>query len=313
MSEDNFKVLIVCSGNSEKLSPFIEEQAGSLSKLGLKIDFFRIRGKGIFGYLRNYFRYMTKIRKFKPDIIHAHYGLSGLFVNFQRKIPVVTTYHGSDLLIGRINRFLSFVSVILSKHCIYVNGAMKTNKAFDKGNVIPCGVDINFFCSVDKNDARKSLNDKMTFNNGVKYILFSSRFDYYEKNSSLAINAVKLLGESFKLIELKEFSRLEVKYLLNACDLVLMTSLSEGSPQIIKEAMACNCPIVSTDIGDVKHAIDGIKGCFITSYDLYDVSEKIKTASEVGKSESREKLLKLQLDLETISLKILELYKNILV
>ncbi len=103
MREYKIKILIVCSGNSDELSPFIQEQADSLSTLGIKIDFFKIKGKGMFGYLRNHFKYKEKIRNFKPDVIHAHYGLSGLFANLQRKVPVVTTYHGSDLLMGRIN------------------------------------------------------------------------------------------------------------------------------------------------------------------------------------------------------------------
>jgi teichuronic acid biosynthesis glycosyltransferase TuaC len=71
--------------------------------------------------------------------------------------------------------------------------------------------------------------------------------------------------------------------LLNAADLLLLTSLTEGSPQVIKEAMACNCPIVATDVGDIREIIGYTDGCYITTFKPSDVAVKIQAAFLLGK------------------------------
>lgn len=145
----------------------------------------------------------------------------------------------------------------------------------------------------------------------IKYILFSSSFEIKEKNYSLAKAAVENLGlENLELIELKNYSRDEVSLLFNAVDVALMTSTSEGSPQFIKEALACNCPIVSTDVGDVKDMISGIKSCFITSFNPIDVSAKIKLALEIKRTE--EVNLCLSFDNKIIAQKLKLIYQKIL-
>ena len=86
------RVLIIASGNSPKISPFVEEQVNSLKELGLVIDYFLIRGKGILGYLKNYFLLIKTLKNNNCyDIIHAHYGLSGLLATMQTLVPVVIT------------------------------------------------------------------------------------------------------------------------------------------------------------------------------------------------------------------------------
>ena len=91
------KILIVCSATNQQIAPFIKEQVENLQSYGEMVDFYFINKKGIDGYIRALPGLKSKIRKFKPDIIHAHYGLSGLFANLQRKVPVITTFHGSDI------------------------------------------------------------------------------------------------------------------------------------------------------------------------------------------------------------------------
>src|SRR5699024_4954863 len=97
-------------------------------------------------------------------------------------------------------------------------------------------------------------------------------------NYALAKKAVSLLDDSVELLELKDKTREEVNLLFNASDLLLMTSFTEGSPQVVKEALACNTPIVSTDVGDVKSLICDVNNCYITSYSPVDVADKIKLA-----------------------------------
>ena len=300
------KILIVCSRNSGKIAPFIQEQGDALSQLGVEIAYFPIEGKGLCGYLKNKKRLLSKINEFMPDLIHAHYGLSGLLANLQRKIPVITTYHGSDINNTKIFP-LSRLNMILSVHNIFVSekNRLKSNQTRNQ-SLIPCGVDINLFKSRDKAKARKIFD----LNEDKKYILFAGAFANSVKNSALAKSAVSLLNNIF-LIELQGYSREEVGLLLNAVDVVLLTSFTEGSPQIIKEAMACNCPIVSVAVGDVENTIGGTTGCFISTYEPTDIANKLKQALEYEKrTDGRERILALGLDRETVATQILSVYKQ---
>ena len=300
------KILIVCSRNSGKIAPFIQEQGDALSQLGVEIAYFPIEGKGLCGYLKNKKRLLSKINEFMPDLIHAHYGLSGLLANLQRKIPVITTYHGSDINNTKILP-LSRLNMILSVHNIFVSekNRLKSNQTRNQ-SLIPCGVDINLFKPQDKSKARKILD----LNEDKIYILFAGAFANSVKNSALAKSAVSLLNDVC-LIELQGYSREEVALLINAVDVVLLTSFTEGSPQIIKEAMACNCPIVSVPVGDIENVISGTAGCFISTYKPTDIADKLKQALEYGKrTEGRERILSLGLDREAVAKQILSVYKQ---
>lgn len=304
-------ILIVCSYNNNLISPFIKEQVDSLLKLGCKVDYYLIMGKGIVGYCKNIFKLREKIKSCKPDIVHAHYGLSGLLAVLQPFRPVIVTFHGSDIHVTKL-RFLSKIAHKFSTESIFVSDKLKSLSKGFRGLVIPCGVDLETFRPNDKENSKKLFGLEMN----IKYVLFSSSFDNPIKNSSLAIDAVKSLSDqNVKLLELKGYSRKEVNLLLNAVDCALMTSFNEGSPQFIKEAMACNCPIVSTDVGDVKLMVGDTKGCFIVSYNLNIISEKLKDIlliSEKGiRTNGRERIVKLGYGLDVIALKIFNVYKTL--
>lgn len=307
------KVLIICSGNSGNISTFVQEQALAVRKKGIEVDYFPIIGKNYSGYLGNLAKIKIKISTFDPDLIHAHFGLSALLSNFQRRVPVISTFHGSDIWVYRKNRFFSQIAHLLSTHTIIVDPGMSEYLIFSKRVTnIPCGVEETTFSPVEKHTAI----EKMNLSSDKVNILFASKFDYFEKNYKLAKQALHILGEGFNLIELKNYSRPQVNLLLNGCDLALMTSISEGSPQIIKEAMACNCPIVSTDVGDVKKVLGNTNGCYITSFSPADVAEKIKAAVEfrkkTGYTLGRERIIELGLDSESVAGKVIEVYKKVL-
>jgi len=300
------KVLYVVSGNKKKLSPFIQEQTDSIIHKGVIFDFFFIKGSGVLGYLKNILSYYSKINSFKPDIIHAHYGLSGFFANLQFKVPVVTTFHGSDVNMKRI-RLFSFVAHLFSNHSIFVSDKIAHKIPLKKSySVIPCGINTNLFYPIEKSIIR----DKLGYAQHEKLVLFSSDFSTAVKNYPLAKQAIDLFDFKVKLIELKGFNREEVNELLNVCDVALMTSFSEGSPQFIKEALACNIPIVSTDVGDVRHLMDGIEGCYVSSYDPLDIKNSIEKAFSFGKrTEGRKKIENLSVG--DIANKIIEVYRAV--
>jgi len=148
-----------------------------------------------------------------------------------------------------------------------------------------------------------------------KYILFSSVFSNKIKNYHLAKKAVKYIPNA-ELVELKGYSKKEVSLLMNACDLLLITSFHESGPLVVKEAMACNCPIVSTDVGDVRWIFGDTAGCYITSYEIGNVENKIKMALEFankhGKTQGRKRIIELCLDSDTIAKQIINVYKSVL-
>jgi glycosyltransferase involved in cell wall biosynthesis len=300
------KVLIVCSGNSGKVAPFIAEQSEAIRKQGVEVDFFLINGKGLWGYLKNLKPFHEKLKKNNIGIIHAHYGLSGLFANLQRKIPVITTFHGSDINQRKI-RILSRLAIKLSVYNIFISGKLALlARAKKKYTVIPCGIDMHTFFQMEKSEARR----KMDFELKDKIVLFSGSFKDKAKNFALAEAALRLIAQNIRLIELKGYSRTEVNILMNASDVALMTSLKEGSPQFLKEAMASNLPIVTTDVGDASIITGNIEGCYITTFDPMDVARKIKLALAFGKrTNGRDQIS--QLDNKIISEKILKIYRSI--
>lgn len=298
------KVLVVTSGNSKAVSPFIEDQVTALQNLGHEFDYFRIQGKGALGYLSNYSSFIKKIDSYEPQIIHAHYGLSGLFAGLQRKKPLIVTYHGSDINVWW-NRIFSKMAMRLAKNSIFVSKKMSKTCPNGRFSVIPCGVDLEIFKPIDKSHARRIMN----WDSKKKLVLFSSSFDNKVKNYNLLKLAKSLskYSNEINIIELKGFNRKEVSYLMNACDVAVLTSFMEGSPQFIKEAMACNLPIVSTKVGDVEEIISGCDGCFLTSFDEKELAHLMDKAFDFNNRTMGREAIR-HLDSEKIAGEISSLY-----
>ena len=301
------RILIIASGNSSQVSPFVKEQAESIIKQGISVDFFLIRGKGIFGYLKNYFFLLKKIKSEKYDLLHAHYGLSGLLATLQFFVPVIITFHGSDVNMKK-NYFFSRIASRLSTNNIFVHQNLPERlKIFREPlNIIPCGFDNNLFFPIPKNKARNMLEWKKN----THFIVFSSAFDNKIKNVQLAKSAISGINNC-KLVELKGYSKENINLILNASDLLLVTSLSETGPIIVKEALACNCPIISTDVGDVKNLIQDVQNCYISSYNPEDIKTKINQVFIKNKRTNGERTIK-NFKLENIAYKVIDVYKNTL-
>lgn len=305
------KVLIVANSKAETFSPFVTEQVDAIREYGIVVDYFGVVGKGALGYLKNVKKLKRKIKVFKPDVIHSHYGLSGLLANLQRKVPVVTTYHGSDINIPSIRR-LSKIAIRLSKFNIFVSEKTK-NLVNSKSNsdLIPCGIDMKLYGDLSRSVVRQKYN----YTDKEQLVLFAGAFANQVKNARLAQEAVSLLP-NVKLIELKGYTRSQVIELMYASDVFLMTSFTEGSPQVIKEAMACCRPIVSTDVGDVRWVMGDTNGCYICSHEPQNCADKIKQALEFSESNNQtngcKRIEALGLDNKIVAKKIIEIYNNII-
>jgi glycosyltransferase involved in cell wall biosynthesis len=301
------KVLIVCRYHN-KISPFIAEQVSALNIAGIITEYFLIEGNGFIGYLKSLPYLWKKLNQFKPDIVHAHYGLSGLTACLQWKIPVIITFHGSDINYKR-NRIFSKMAILLSSKSIFVSEKLAQKVKKKNPIIIPCGVDLSLFREMNKKECKKLLGLK----EHVKYILFPSSFSNNVKNYPLALKAFNEINlENIEMIELKGYKRQEVAYLLNAVDSVLMTSHYEGSPQVIKEAMACGCPIVTVEVGDIHSILKNLEGCYITRYDPYDIAIKIELSLKFDRhTDGRKRIIETGLDSKTIINKIINIYKEV--
>ncbi len=302
------RVLIVASYNKNCFAPFILEQAQALRQHGVVVDYFGVVGKGIKGYLGALSLLRKKINEFQPDIIHAHYGLSGLLANLQRKVPVVTTYHGSDINVAAVRRF-SMIAIRLSAWNVFVSKRnVELAKIHKKFSLLPCGVDVDNFAIQNKKDAR----DALQWDQNGKYVLFAGAFDNEVKNAPLAQAAVQLL-QNVQLVELKGYSRQEVATLFCAADALLLTSFTEGSPQVVKEAMACNCPVVTVDVGDVKERLEKVQPSAIVERNPQSIANALHVILEHGgRSNGREEFMHQGLDNRKVAEKLIQIYNNIL-
>lgn len=322
------KVLIVCSGNPEKgISPLVKSQVDSFESFNdVEFVIFPIEKHGLIGYLSVVPELHKKAGKYKPDIIHAHYGLSG-FITFLSRLRCksIISFMGDDLLgsIGKHNRYTVFskILVLINKmlaRYYFDFSIVKSEELFrilkksENIMILPNGVDIERFAPFQKIDCRT----KLGINKDDKIVLFVSDPSRPEKNYALAEKAIALLKkDEVKLISVYSLDQNKLVYYYNSADVLLMTSFHEGSPNVIKEAMASCCPIVTTKVGDVSYVLGNTPGCYIVDPDPESVSQGILKAINFRNlfffTNGRERVIELKLDSFSVAGKLREIYCNI--
>ena len=299
------KILFVSSGNSDfGISPIVRNQGESIERLHNELDYFTIQGKGLLGYLKNISALKQELKN-KYDIVHAHYSLSGIVASMAGARPLVVSLMGSDVHVNKFYKVIIRIFNVLFWNKTIVKSKIMGDTIFLKNSfVIPNGVNSKKFRPID----RKIALAKTKWNSNKKHILFAADPDRPVKNYSLATNALKLIARNgVEMHELENIPNDRVLYFYNAADLLLLTSFREGSPNVIKEAMACNIPIVSTDVGDVKEVVGETKGCYITSFNPNDVAGKIELSLKFGKRTNGRKAIE-HLEDSTIGHKIIGIY-----
>jgi len=309
------KVLFVSSQNRKTINPIVKSQGESLANKGLKVDYFGIKGRGIWGYLSNINALSSEIRKLNPDIIHAHYSLSGIVAGITVKHkPLVVSLMGSDTKSGyfekQITRFFSkyiWDKIIVKSHSMY------KDLAYSNAIIIPNGVDLSLFTPVDHGE----LKEKFNFPKNKIVILFLANPERPVKNYQLAEDAINIIGSEYLSLQVRYgLTQKIVPEILNAADIVLLTSKWEGSPNIVKEAMACNVPVVATDVGDIRWLFGNEPGYFISGFSPQEMAFNINKAAEfiktTRKTEGRNRIKILGLDSETTANKIISIYKSLL-
>lgn len=311
------KILFISSGTKGRISPIVLAQGESLKNFHIDVDYFMISEPGIRGYLKSFIKLSRHLKKRDYDIIHAHYSLSAYVASLagtHHVNHIIVSLMGDDILSTR----LLFITKIFAKYrwnkTIVKSGEMKEIIGLENVEIIPNGVDLSVFKELNIDLCKKKLN----INNNKIHLLFASNPERKEKNYILFKYACDILvntGYKIQIHSIFNISHDSVPIYMNAADVVCLSSVSEGSPNVIKEAMACNRPVVSTDVGDVKWLIDGLDGCYISSFDKFNYALCLEYAINYSirkkHTNGREKIIKLKLDSESIAKKMIKIYRNI--
>jgi len=288
---------------------FVKKQVESLQREGVATDVLFINGrKSVLNYITAIIK-LNIMLKNSYDLIHAHYGLSGIVARMQWKVPVVVTFHGSDVNLP----VQGFLSKILARHInksIVVSSELRKKLKNKDAEVIPCGVDLNLMRPMPIEQAKKELGLDLN----TSYLLFPANPDDKAKGYKLFNQVVKYLqskGLKVQELILRNVPYEKVLFYYNASSVMVFTSEREGSPTVIKEALACNLPIVSVRVGDVEERIKGVVGCFLAERNLQDIANKVELALQSNKYKNGGEAVK-NFSLEIIAKKIINIYADIL-
>lgn len=251
---------------------FIKRQADFLTAAGVDVDVFPFKGaKNPINYMKAWLRLRRKLKGARYDLVHAQFGQSGLLA-LPKRLPMVVTFRGSDLLgtvsdrsgnymkASAIHRRLSRMVAKRADEVIVVSEHMKSYLPPSiEAHVIPSGIDFQVFRSIPREEARERLGLPMD----EKLVLFVGRPTQARKRFYLSKQAVEVLNQRLaaKLIVAWDVPHTDIPFYMNACDALCFTSMQEGSPNVVKEALACNLPVVSVAVGDVALRLQGIEGC----------------------------------------------------
>jgi glycosyltransferase involved in cell wall biosynthesis len=253
---------------------FVRAQCLALQRAGVDLEFLVLRGRyRKLIYPKGVFQLQRRLCDRSIDLVHAHYGYVGMIARTQVKVPLVVTYHGDDVL-GKINaqgKTTHFSKVMASLGCAlgrFVDGVIVQTKQmadrFQRSNVhiIPHEVDFEIFHPVDRARARAILG----LDPHRKYLLFAANPAIAVKRFPLAKKVACELSKEYgglELLVVHKESQPNLALYMSACDALVFPSYQEGSPNIVKQAMACNLPIVATAAGDVPQIISNTDGCYV--------------------------------------------------
>jgi glycosyltransferase involved in cell wall biosynthesis len=303
------------------LVPFIVRQVEFLRKAGVEVEVFAFRGKkNPLNYARAWIQAQKMIRSGRHNLVHAQWGQSGILA-LPKRIPLVVTFRGDDLegSIGQDGRkvvygvVLKQVSKLVSKaadQVIVVSESLARSLGRKEYTTIPSGIDLARFFPGSKKEARRRLG----LDPGCRYILFAGSPRNQTKRYPLAKEAVDLLPADLeaRLLVATGVTHDQIPFYMNAADALLLTSLHEGSPNVVKEALACNLPVVSTNVGDVKARVKDIDGCIVVPGDTpQEVPLALESVLRRGLPVDGRKHI-LELDEEITTKSVIEVYQKAL-
>ena len=266
---------------------FVRTQVEALKRAGLEVEVLVLEGRiRKLIYLKAPFQLRRRlVADPSIDLVHAHYGLVGIVARTQFRVPLVVTYHGDDVLgtvdtRGRTSKF----SLVLATVCRGIGSmadaviVQTEQMAARFGNVtvhvVPHEINFDVFDPIPRDEARAALG----LDAQKKYLLFAANPEWPVKRFPLAAAATERLRRhdpNVELLVVCRESQPRLALYMSACDALVFPSFQEGSPNVVKQAMACNLPIVATDVGDVRQVLGTTPHCYICEPEISSFAERL--------------------------------------
>ncbi len=307
LPERQLRVLMVTAAYPTPGNPhsgtFIKSQIESLGHANVKTTVLHLQGRSPWKYVAGLWQVFRLARPARFDLVHGHYGYCGIVARAQWRLPVVVSFCGDDLLgtpdrRGRRtlrSRLTVMSSVVLAQT---VDGVIVKSREMGRVlrprprapvAVIPNGVDLDLFQPCPRNVARERLG----LDPGKRYVVFPADPAIPRKAFSVAQDAVAQLraeGLAIEIIPVFNRPQTELVDFFNAADVVALPSLWEGSPNVVKEAMACSAPLVVADVGDTRELLGSVPGCALVPRTPEAFARAIRAALDIpgGRTRGRE-------------------------
>lgn len=298
-----------------------------LCELGINVRIFFLERQryGQFIYLNAVRKIETAFNKNECNLVHVQFGgIQALQAVRAVGRRTIITFHGTDLHGGNplnlpdkvscwLGRYASrwaarragwniIVAEHLGQHLVGVT---------ERIDVIPTGVDYNIFYPRSISESKRLLS----LDDSTHYILFCDANRNPVKRADLARSVVQLVQTgrpNTKFLELNRVPHRDVPLYLNASDCVLITSEKEGSPNIVKEAIACNVPVVSVAVGDIPERLNGIENCFVTSTRPSDLAQAVDNILEKNERANGREMKRAEIENMAVCQKVMLIYENVL-
>lgn len=303
-------------------------QIESVRDFGLQIDTVELSGIGKLKYLLVLPRVCRLARR--ADVVHAHYGYCGWLAWIALKLsrsgaPLVISFMGSDLLgeprntegdltwFSKLMVRANILLASLAQQVIVKSRQLAEVIAPTTATLIPNGIDTESFRPIDRAQARSQVR----LPRQGRLVLFPGNPHNPRKNYPLASAAVEAasnqLGQAIELVRLWGVSPDRVADYMNACDVMLITSLLEGSPNVVKEAMACELPVIGVDVGDVPELLRDVSRCAVCNRDPQEIARRLAECFlSPGRSDGRQILIGRGLDLASVARRVIGVYEQAL-
>lgn len=324
------KVLHVTTNYPTQSNPafgiFMKEQTESLEPFGVENTIFFSNGSecnqemkygGAVIHIISVFKIIWHLLFHRYDLIHCHSNISGIICVISGAWlwnKCILSFQNDPDLFEDARYFKKlypfFNKIIVKKH----------TKFLDREKVVylPNGCNEYFFHPMNREECKKKLH----LNIDKRYILFvdsNTSRKRVQKRKDRFDAVLEILRKDYGYKNIEELvmigvSRDMVPTYMNACDLHLLTSDHEGSPNSVKECIMCNVPVVSTNVGNVKEMIGDIDSCYVAENDAIenlaaDVDMVLKSQIQFR---GRDLLLNKGFGIDIVANKLLNIYKEVL-